>query len=183
MTGGAYVIHDSRVSSPSLSATAPLSVALLEGLAYHQPVHSFATVPTILEKVVTEGCPSDQLAALKVLDSICVGGAPTSEALYDWAARENIAYVDYCGATEVAGGLCTAKGGRDGFTTVDGLMGVIEKESLDDDAGELIIIGKVCVILINDKSHFLLIYTPSSIYRRDTKTSIALLLLITPKMV
>ncbi|KAL5536380.1 hypothetical protein ACEPAF_202 [Sanghuangporus sanghuang] len=144
-TGGSYVFFDREVSSPQAPLSTPLHIQLLQALRYHQPVDSLCVVPAIFSDIVKD-LDAAGLDLLKAMRSLGVGGAPTSEAVFQWAAEQAIPYFDCSGATEAAGTICirraTVQTMKDyGLQVAPGLEGFLEKESLDDDHGELIIRG------------------------------------------
>ena len=146
-TGGAYIFFDREVSSPEAPLSTPLHVQLLRALHYHQPVDSLCVVPAIFSEMVKD-IDDAELSLLKSMRSLGVGGAPTSEAIFQWAAEQGIPYFDCSGATEAAGTICIRRAAVQsmrtcGLQVAPGLEGFLEKESLNDDHGELIIRGAV----------------------------------------
>lgn len=88
------------------------------------------------------------LEDLKAMRSLGVGGAPTSEDIFRWSVEQEINYFDCSGATEAAGTICIRRAAVQsmsdyGLQVVPGLEGFLEKESLEDDYGELVIRGAV----------------------------------------
>ena len=80
--------------------------------------------------------------------SLGVGGAPTPEDIFQWAANQEIDIFDCSGATEIAGTICIRRAAINymrmyGLEVAPGLEGFLEKESLDDTFGELIVRGAV----------------------------------------
>ncbi|KAF8636077.1 hypothetical protein AX17_003784 [Amanita inopinata Kibby_2008] len=145
-TGGSYVFHNALVSSSSeLPPSTPLGSLLLDSLAYHWPVSSFCSVPSIMESLV-DLCSAKHIELLQNLRSLVAGGAPSSPDLLSWAAKHGISYYDVSGATEVAGaiGIRSALEPRQrlsGAQVINGLAGILRKEKQDDDRGELVLRG------------------------------------------
>lgn len=151
-TGGTYIIFDKSVSSAGLPTTVSLSDQLLSSIKYHQPVHSICLVPSIFEEIVKE-ISSNDLSMLQQMKCLYVGGAPTPEVLFKWAAENMIPLNDILGATEVAGllGLRSAldpQMSTHGIQVGSGLEGFIEKEEEEDTYGELIVRGQVSILFL-----------------------------------
>ncbi|ETW77135.1 putative multidomain protein [Heterobasidion irregulare TC 32-1] len=144
-TGGAYIFFDRSVSSPSLEPSTPLAPALLAALEYHSPVTAFTAIPAMFASLV-EACTNEDVRRLRTLASLGVGGAHTSEAHFQWAASQGMAYFDCSGATEAVGTICIRRAldsrqRHNGLQVIQGLMGALEKNNASDDFGELIISG------------------------------------------
>lgn len=109
---------------------------LLSGLAYHSPVTSFTAIPAILPTLIEESSQAD-LERLRVLESVGVGGAPTPEFVFQWAASQCIAYFNCSGATEAVGTVCIRRAlepsqRQNGLQIILGLMGVLQKRVASD---------------------------------------------------
>lgn len=144
-TGGSYIFFDRQVSSPQAPLSTPIHVQLLHAIQYHQPVDSLCVVPAIFEDMVAD-LDEIGLRNLKAMRSLGVGGAPTSEDIFQWAAEHSVQYFDCSGATEAAGTICIRRvmvqSMRDhGLQVAPGLEGFLEKESLMDNFGELVLRG------------------------------------------
>lgn len=108
-------------------------------------------LPAVLGEMIPM-CSQADLRRLQSLKSMGVGGARTSEDVFQWAASQGIPYFDCSGATEAVGTICVRLAGdieqrTRGLQVISGLMGVLEKANPDDDFGELIIHGTVNLLL------------------------------------
>lgn len=146
-TGGAYLFFDRARSSPSSAPSTALPRLLLAALEHHHPVSTLAVVPSVLIELLRISTQPD-LDRLRALHSLAVGGARTPEDLFQWAASQGIRYFDCSGATEAAGTVCIRRAEdhdqrKFGLQIIPGLMGVLEKDDLQDNFGLLIIRGTV----------------------------------------
>lgn len=108
---------------------------------------NFTTVPATLAEIIQK-CTHVDLERLRSLESLGVGGAPTSELLFEWVASQGIPYFDCSGATEAAGTICIRRAlepsqRENGLEIIPGLMGILEKKNHADNYGELVIRGTV----------------------------------------
>jgi hypothetical protein len=146
-SGGSYIFFDAAVSSPSLPASTTLPDQLLASLSYFADVDSFSSVPFVA-RGISEAASPDDVVLLRKLRYFIVAGAPTPQSLFQWAADNEIAYTDICGATEVIWiARRRALYPREiahGLSVSPGLMGVLNKAHAEDGYGELILLGKVC---------------------------------------
>lgn len=133
-------------------------------------------MPAILPTLIEE-CSQADLERLRALDSLGVGGAPTPEPVFQWAASQGIAYFNCSGATEAVGTICIRRAlepsqRQNGLEIIPGLMGVLEKEASSDLFGELIILGIVSICIDADPSPLMLIrhmkYLPKGYDFRDS---------------
>ena len=168
------MFFDVNVSSPDAPAGLPIPELLLRAIDHHKSIQSLCAVPLVMDYVYAK--QSDRhIAILQQLEAISAGGAPTSDDVWAWCRSHCIPLANLYGITEAAGGVA----GRgltlgDGFTLMEGLMGVIEKEHPDDDSGELLIVSKVCSdaspVYICTLSHSWLI----SVFHMGTKLAIVM---------
>ncbi|CAA7262015.1 unnamed protein product [Cyclocybe aegerita] len=145
-TAGAYIFFDRILSSPEASSTTRIATFLLAGLEYYAPVTAFAATPAIFNDIIAQ-CGQNDIERLRALDSVGIGGAPTIESVFQWAASNNITYFDCSGATEAAGTIAIRRTAdvsqrKNGLQVIPELMGMLQKESTTDTHGELIIKGK-----------------------------------------
>jgi len=147
-TAGTYIFFDRFVSSPELPPTTTMAALLLASLKYYNNITATAMTPGIFGEVLSL-CQQDDITRLQALDSLGIGGARTVESVFQWAASWNIPYFDCSGATEAAGTIAIRRA-RDLFQRENGLqvipefMGILEKEHLSDNYGELVIQCTVC---------------------------------------
>lgn len=110
-------------------------------------------MPAILPPLI-EACSQADLERLCALESLGVGGAPTPESVFQWAASRGIAYFNCSGATEAVGTICIRRAlepsqRQNGLQIIPGLMGFLEKRVSSDHFGELIIHGTVSICVMD----------------------------------
>jgi hypothetical protein len=147
-TAGAYIFFDRAVSSPESSSTIQLPALLRAGLEYHAPVTALTATPAIFSDLIAL-CGPDDIARLRILESVGVGGASTVESIFQWAVSNGIRYWDCSGATEAAGTIARRcawdpSQRENGLQVIPELIGLLRKERLEDNHGELVIRGTVC---------------------------------------
>ena len=150
-TAGSYIFFDRSVSSPEAPSEIALPQLILDALAYHSPVTSLTAIPAIMSQIVALSSQID-VERLRLLHSLGVGGAPTSEGLFQWAATLGIQYFDCSGATEAAGTVCIRRAGNPkqretGLQVIPEVMGCLEKINLEDQFGELVLRGTVSLVI------------------------------------
>lgn len=141
-TGGEYVFFDASITSPDVPANTAIAELLLHGLKYHSDVDSLFVTPFVVEHIYKNRHRID-FTPLKSLAYLNVGGADTPQDVWKWFRSEGIPLENIFGATETGTICARGHGEEDGFVLMEGLMGVVELEHPEDDAGELIIVSDV----------------------------------------
>ncbi|KAH7872218.1 polyketide synthetase, partial [Lentinula edodes] len=164
-SGGSYIFFNpSLISSKTTPA---LARSLLDGLKHHSPVTSFTTMPAILLDM-TSICTVDDIGVLQALASLGVGGAATSESVFQWAISNNISLFDCSGATEAVGTICirftnVIEQRDNGMELIQGLSGTLKKSAETDDFGELVISGPYLPSGYDYKENIGFQYEPTSL--------------------